>query len=516
MARRPFLRRAVSAAALLLLLATAAPADDALLGKWTFTEDGETSTIEFRAGNQVDMDGELARYRVQGDKIFLESGGMQVPMTYRIEGNTLTIDMFGEVMRYTRIASPSKPVPMASPVPARPSGNPLARKPEAAPAAVGSWQGEGILLELSQDGPALKGRLVMEGQAYPVRAQAGPPGIRGTLSLGAEEYPFEATVSGSELRLVSEGASYRLQRLGGIAGGSPGQGADPGAVGGTASSAPEGEWFRMPDNGVEVQLAQGYRMLKPYQGGYVIGSDTLPGMVLVFPSATVSQEEIDRAATQGLMEGTVQVAPSGAPREVSPEGGGRGVVVPIEGTMEGSPVKGLLAGYRGGAGNGVAILAVTSPESWPRMQAAAELMSTRVRFTKPEVSPRLANARAELAGKSLVWAYNSNQVAQNADGYYVGSAVNTFEAWHCCANGRGRYEGARSMSYQGGGIFGSSESGPGAWDGSWSLDAQGEDFRLTFRFDDGSSQGWTVSVDAAGEVYVEGRKVQVKTDSICQ
>lgn len=513
MPRRSLARRALAAAALALLLATAAPADDALLGKWTFTEDGETSTIEFRVGNQVDMDGEVARYIVQGDKIVLEAGGVQVPMAYRLEGNTLTLDMFGEVTRYTRIGSPSKPVPMATPAPA---ANPLAKAPQG-PSFAGTWRNEELALTLSPSaGGGFAGTIEVAGMSLPAQAAADGAGLRGTFVAEGQQFAFSAKVEGDRMELVSDGTTYALVRRGAA----PAAPANPLARKPAEAAPPAdtvpGESLRLAESGVAVRLAQGFRMLQAQGGGNIVGSDTLPGMVLVFPNGALTAAEIDAAAVQGYTDAVIQVRPSGAARAVAPAGGGSGKVVPVTGTLDGATVQGLLAGYTNGAGSGVVILAATTPESWPQMQAAAELMSTNVTLFAPEVSPRLAQARAALAGKSLVWAHNSNQVAQNAEGYHVGSAVNAFEAWHCCASGRGRYEGARSMSYQGGGLIGSSESGPGAWDGTWSLGAQGDDFRLTFQFDDGSSQSWAVTVDAAGEVYVEGRKVQVKTDSICQ
>lgn len=112
---------------------------------------------------------------------------------------------------------------------------------------------------------------------------------------------------------------------------------------------------------------------------------------------------------------------------------------------------------------------------------------------------------------SLVKSFNNSTVAQNSDGYYTGVATNSFTAWHCCASGRGRYEGSRSQSFQGGGLIGSSEGGPGSNDGRWSLTEQGDGFTLVFDFDDGSREAWQVTVDGNENVYVDGQRVQVKT-----
>jgi hypothetical protein len=238
-------------------------------------------------------------------------------------------------------------------------------------------------------------------------------------------------------------------------------------------------------------------------------------MVIVYPDPSLTAEQIERGAREGVTEEGFQLIPLGDARAQNVTGGS-GRMVSVRGSMQGTQIQGVMAGYTNGAGSGVTVVAVTTLEAWEQLRPHAEAMATNVRLYAPEVGPRLAQARAALSGHSLVWSHNSHQVSQNSSGYHTGSSVNAFEAWHCCAGGRGRYEGARSSSYQGGGLFGASESGPGAWDGAWSLDARGEDFRLTFRFDDGSTQSWNVSVDANENVYVEGRRVEVRRDSICQ
>lgn len=415
--------RAVLGLVLSGLASLALAGDRAIEGRWTYDNEGEPGFAEFRADGRAVIDGETFAYEAADGQIVLQYQGLDLPGTYRVDGNRLTIDLFDERTVYTRQgAAPATTAAPASAQPGRVMGTP---KPAPAP-----------------------GRLM---------------------------------------------------------------GASPAA----APADTGGNWFRATDNGFDVQLSGDYQKLQASSGGYVIGSNTLPGMVLVYPNPGLSAAEIAQGASQGYADETMQLEPTGPARRFQ-AGNGEGQQVPVRGRFDGQAVEGFLAGYTNGQGSGVTIVAVTSPESWPQMRSHADVMTSRVRLYTPEVSPRLQQARQALAGQSLVWAHNSNQVSMNSDGYHTGSAVNAFEAWHCCAGGRGRYEGSRSSSYQGGGLFGDSDSGPGAWDGQWSLDAQGEDFVLTFRFDDGSTGQWNVRVDENEEVYVEGRRVQVKQDSICQ
>jgi hypothetical protein len=209
------------------------------------------------------------------------------------------------------------------------------------------------------------------------------------------------------------------------------------------------------------------------------------------------------------------MTPSGTIRDASPEGG-TGKLIDVAGTLEQTQVQGVLGAYLRAEGTGgLLVLAATTPASWPALKPMAEQAVNGVRFYRPQVSDRVLKARQALAGHSLVTSFNNSTVSQNSAGYHTGSSVNSFTAWHCCASGRGRYEGSRSSSFRGGGIIGSSESDSGPWDGNWSLSAQGNDFLLTFRFDNGNTASWTVSLDANENVFVDGKRVKVIQDSIC-
>lgn len=276
-----------------------------------------------------------------------------------------------------------------------------------------------------------------------------------------------------------------------------------------------GNWLRRPDEGYDILLPGDFRVLGEKGGGILLGSNVTPGLILVFPAPAGTAADLDRAQKQGIQEATISMAPRGAIRDAQAVGC-TGKLIEVVGTLEQTQVKGLLGAYLRTEGTGgMAILAATTPASWPALQPFAEQALRGVRFYPPQISDRLLKARQALAGHSLVTSFNNSTVSQNSAGYHTGVATNTYTAWHCCSSGRARYEGARSNSFQGGGIIGYSESGPGSSDGKWALSAQGNDFLLTFHFDRGGTASWTISLDANENVYVDGTKVKVTTDNIC-
>jgi len=393
-------------------------------------------------------------------------------------------------------------------------------------ALVGKWSAgagdEVSTMEIKADGSA-----VIDGTPFTLQAEGGKmklayqPGV-----------VIDATyaVSGPTLMITMLGETEKWQRIGAAPAAAaapanpapapvptPAKAATPVVPAGPASAPADGNWLRRPDEGYDILLPGDFRVLGEKGGGILLGSNVTPGLILVFPSAAGTAADLERAQKQGIQEETISMSPRGAVREAQAEGC-TGKVIEVAGTLEQTQVQGLLGAYlrteEMGTG-GMAILAATTPASWPKLQPMAEQVLRGVRFYKPQISDRLLKARQALAGHSLVTSFNSSTVSQNSSGYYTGTATNSFRAWHCCSSGRCRYEGARSTSFQGGGIIGASESGPGSQDGTWELQAQGNDYRLTFHFDGGGSASWTISLDANENVYVDGTRVKVTTDSIC-
>jgi hypothetical protein len=396
----------------------------------------------------------------------------------------------------------------------------------------GVWTEGQLTLTLRAAADGLQGELQLGDQKYPTTAAPTGASIYGTFAANGEKFIYAAKVSGDTMEFQSDGQTYHLQRQGGAAtpvahknpltartapaaapAPVPAPGAAPAAPAGPDAAA--GHWLHRPDEGFDLLLPGDFHVVGEKGGGIFLGSNVTPGLILLFPSAAGTAADMERAQKQGVQVPSISMAPTGNIRDVPGEGG-TGKLIDVAGTMEQTQVQGLLGAYLRTEGTGgLAILAATTPANWPALQPFAEQAVRSVRFYAPQISDRLLKARQALAGHSLVTSFNHSTTSQNSSGYYTGTATNSFRAWHCCGSGRCRYEGARSSSFQGGGIIGSSQSGGGPSDGNWELQLEGNDYRLTFHFDGGGSASWTLSLDANQNVFVDGTRVKVTTDSIC-
>lgn len=518
--------RNIVAVGLIALQSAAFALDPAVVGKWKMVYEGETSNLEIKADGTAVMEGEAIRIASEGGKLKMTyAAGVTIDAPYTVSGSTLTIDLMGDQETWTRVGAAPAAAPAATPPPpAKPAatpapasgGNPLAKKKAAHP-GVGTWKDEQLGLTLREEGGKLVGQLTLADQAYPTEATGTGADITGSFSFGGTKFTYTATIAGDKMELLSDGTAYHLTRVG--AASAPPLAAATSAPAPASEAAPapsSANMLKKPDDGFDLALPGDFHVVKEQAGMILLGSNVTPGLILVIPSPQLTEADLEKGGRDGLQTPEVQMAASAPGRDVTLAAGGKGKLVDVAGTLDNAHTQGLLGGFLRPGGGGVVLLAATTPENWPKLRPFAEDAMKGVRVYAPQVSDRLAKARQALAGHSLVYAFNNSTMQQNSSGYYTGSSINSFKAWHCCASGRGRYEGARSSSFQGGGIIGSSESSPASRDGKWTLKSQGDQFLLQFNFDSGESATWTVTVDANENVFVDGTKVKVTTDSICE
>ena len=122
-------------------------------------------------------------------------------------------------------AGPSAPVPAtpagAAPASTTPSSatptNPLVA---ASDPLLGTFEGDGLVAQVSGGVGAFFGELQLAGTTYPFEATGGAGRLEGAFVSAGTSFAFTATVDGDALTLTSGGATYRLQRVGGPAAGS--------------------------------------------------------------------------------------------------------------------------------------------------------------------------------------------------------------------------------------------------------------------------------------------------------
>ncbi len=118
----------------------------------------------------------------------------------------------------------------------------------------GSFEGDGLWMELELEGDAYMGVIELGEQLFLCQARRGGPGLVGTFESDGQSFPFQVRAAGGRLVLTSGGTTYTLRRVGGgdvdpvpPAGGAPnplaGGGREDGAAapgGGAADPRPEG------------------------------------------------------------------------------------------------------------------------------------------------------------------------------------------------------------------------------------------------------------------------------------
>src|ERR1017187_1605440 len=87
--------------------------------------------------------------------------------------------------------------------------NPLARK---ADPFVGTFQGDGVTLEMAPSGGDYAGKLSFQGQTFPAAMKASGAIASGSFDFNGQSFAFTLTRDGDEFMLASAGTVYHLER----------------------------------------------------------------------------------------------------------------------------------------------------------------------------------------------------------------------------------------------------------------------------------------------------------------
>lgn len=134
----------------------------------------------------------------------------------------------------TSAHAPSPPA-SATPVDTSPT-NPLVAVSEP---LLGSFEGDGLVAQISGGAGAYAGELQLAGTTYSFEGTGVEGRLEGAFVSAGASFAFTATVDGDELTLTSGGATYRLQRVGGPAAAPTNPlGSPAGSTAATASAGP--------------------------------------------------------------------------------------------------------------------------------------------------------------------------------------------------------------------------------------------------------------------------------------
>ncbi|WKZ64948.1 MAG: hypothetical protein QY325_09255 [Flavobacteriales bacterium] len=240
--------------------------------------------------------------------------------------------------------------------------------------------------------------------------------------------------------------------------------------------------------------------------GYVIGHQTVPGMVLVAPKHHGDLAALQRTFAESTDDGTSSLR-AVAPPQTLADGSVR---VEQRGTVEGAPVKVVaIAKLNPHGGNTANLMALAAADGFsPQLEQALLAVHRSVRYT---AAPRTAGAdgppdaqwKQRLAGARLTYMDSYNSPAATEGG--IGGGYSIHRRIDLCPEGHFKTDGSASHSFSGADVSAVS-SGSSAGEGRWSA-VRGSDGNalLRLRFNDGRVAEYRLGWQE-GKTYLNGER----------
>ena len=371
----------------------------------------------------------------------------------------------------------------------------LQSAPATAQNHAGTYRNAQMTIVLRAQGARYSGHIQLGGQQLPLTARTtGPAALQGTYSFQGQNYPFEATITNGEMTLTSEGTVYILTQQ---------QAAAGPLAGGKSASAPAGKNEIIEKyHGIRFRVPKGW-IAQKNEAGYVFGSKTEKGIMLMVPHEFNSLDVMRQEARNGIIDEGTALSLQGA---LTPFGK-NGLAAKYSGTMQGQQATTYGIGLLSPFGGGVTILIAVETASYSnKYQKVAEALAKSVQFFKPEVPPVADEWKQRLNNSRLtyMWSYYSGT---SVDGSYAGGSQRT--QIDLCAQGYFRYSDSNQMSIDGGYGSGYNVSGYDAGrdkgQGSWEVVGRGEQAVLLLKFNDGRVFEYTLGLED-GKTYLNGKR----------
>lgn len=231
--------------------------------------------------------------------------------------------------------------------------------------------------------------------------------------------------------------------------------------------------------GISFTIPEGW-IGQEMQGGYLIGSNTEPGFVLLSTHQYKTTDQLRQMAQQGIFDQNGTALSLSGNLEVINQNSVGGE---FQGTIEGQQVKSYIISVVNLYGDGVTIMTAVSPELYTAVHRnLAVQLANSIRFFKPESPPVVDQWKQQLNNAKLTYMDSYYSSGSSYGGYSTGGGYNSKEEIHLCGQGYFKYVSSSSMSIDTGGAFGNSAGG-GQGNGSWEVvgNAQGgATLRLNF------------------------------------
>lgn len=252
-----------------------------------------------------------------------------------------------------------------------------------------------------------------------------------------------------------------------------------------------------PDLGVRFALPAGWSG-REIDGGLLLGSTTLPGLLLVLPHEHRDLAALRAEAVAGLGDNAATSLTLNGPLENI---GNTALGGEFRGRFEGEPATAFVVGLINPHGAGLTVLAVTQPAKFtPAHRAAAIELARSVSFYVQKAPAIQQEWHGALANRRL--ARYASTYSSGGGGY---SGFHSSVQLHLCAAGHFILGSRESGSFDTPGAFGSTRSGT-TTHGQWQVVAQADGSPwLQLRHADGSTENYRLEM-RGGSTYLNGAR----------
>lgn len=229
--------------------------------------------------------------------------------------------------------------------------------------------------------------------------------------------------------------------------------------------------------------------------GYLLGSNTLEGLMFVLPHASSDPSQIRREMQRGVVEqnGTdLQLQSTIEPF------GDDGFAANYEGTMQYQRVRAHVISRASPHGRGITVMVVTVPEAYKTAHTeAARALARGIRFFEPETPPVVREWEERITGRRL------SKYSRYSGSGGGGSTSRTHI--HLCTAGHFFYEDSQQASFNSSGSTSGYVAGDRAGAGTWEVTARLGEPVLRLEFHDGEvweyELGWGNQIPASSARY---------------
>ncbi|MEQ8303935.1 MAG: hypothetical protein RIB47_11125 [Cyclobacteriaceae bacterium] len=206
------------------------------------------------------------------------------------------------------------------------------------------------------------------------------------------------------------------------------------------------------------------------EGGFLIASDTEPGLIFLLPHEVKDIELLKQEAEAGVKEEGIMLSKISEFEAVGQEGVG----AEFEGMIQGEAAKAFVAAVINPFGSGVTILAAAASKSYSaHYKQLAKEIAMSLQFSEPVEPPVTQEWRNTLSGAKLTYLNSSYDSGPSYGGYSTYSSYSSRNEITLCPTGLFSYYSSSSMSVDTGGAF-AGNAGNIDGRGKWSVTANAE------------------------------------------